>query len=179
MIARRLLCCFAGAIAFGTAPAISGDAIAQTTVPGPGSRVRVTAPDYDLRQATGRVLDLTADSITIDRDGWSPNVTLPVRNVSRLEVSIGKRPGLGFVKGAGAGFVLGTLAGLAFGALQYATCEEELCGLWFVVAVPTGAGAGLIIGGIVGIARPPDRWEEVSLAGQSGRASRIGLSISF
>jgi hypothetical protein len=141
--------------------------------------VRVTAPDDDLRRATGRVLQLTADSITIDRDGWSSDVTLPVRNVSRLEVSTGKRPGLGFVKGAGAGFVVGTLAGLAFGALQYSTCEKDECELWFVISVPIGAGAGLIIGSIVGIARPPDRWEEVQLPRQSGRATGIGFSISF
>lgn len=187
MSARRILCCVAGAIAFGAAPPISSEIAAQTSLLSPGRRVRVTAPDHDMRGATGRVLRLTVDSLTIDRDGARPDVTLAVHAVTRIQVSTGKRHGLGFVQGAGAGFMIGTFVGIAFGALQYYSCSKEECELWFLLTVPAGAGAGLIIGSIVGAARPPDRWEDVSLPGQSrpsgmgghGRATGIGFSISF
>jgi hypothetical protein len=62
---------------------------------------------------------------------------------------------------------------------MYLSCSDELCGLWFLIAGTVGAGAGLVVGGIVGVARPPDRWENVPLPGRSGRATGIGLSISF
>ena len=188
MVARRLLCCLAGRIAFGAVSPISSVAIAQTKLPEPGSRVRVTAPDHDLRQATGRVLRLTGDSITIDRDGARPDVTLAVNSMSRLEVSTGKRHGLGFVQGAGAGLVIGALLGIAWGSLQYLSCSVE-----GVRALVSGHHPGRRgrwpphRKHCSGAARPPDRWEDVSLPRQSGqssigerpRATGIGLSISF
>ncbi|HJU69281.1 MAG TPA: hypothetical protein VJ650_13655 [Gemmatimonadaceae bacterium] len=187
MVARRHLYRIAGALAVAIAPPFSSVAVAQASLPGPGSRVRVTAPDYGLRQAAGRVERLTADSMTIDPDGSRPEVTLPFQGMSRLEVSTGKRPGVGLARGAGTGFVIGSLAGIALGALQYYTCSKEECGLWFLLTVPAGAGVGLIVGGIVGATRPPDRWQEVPLTPRSGESgmtvpnhtARIGLSISF
>jgi len=171
----------AGSFAFATV------AVGQTTLPGPGSRVRVTAPDYDMRQATGRVLRRTEDSITIDRDGARPDVTLPFDRLSRLDVSTGKLPSHGFFRGAALGLVVGLFAGAAYGGLQYLSCSGELCGIWILVGGAVGAGAGLIVGAIVGVPHPPDRWERVALPGRSsgaggasgGRTAKFGLSISF
>jgi hypothetical protein len=183
----RLLQYIAGVTALGTVISIPIVAVAQTNLLSPGSRVRVTAPDYDLRGMTGLVLRLTIDSITIERDDALPDLTLPFHRVERLQVSTGKRPGLGLAQGAAVGIGIGTLAGLAFGGLQYLTSSKEERELWFLIAVPLGAGAGLIIGSIVGAAQPPDNWQDLSLPGHSrppglgrlGSTTRIGFSISF
>ena len=177
MIGRRLRWWLAGAIAVATA-APAWSVVAQT-IPGPGSRVRVTAPLYDMRGATGVVMRLTTDSITIERDGWPRDVTLPVDRLSRLEVSTGKLRSHGFFRGAGLGLIIGALVGATFGGVQYLSSSDELRGLHIVAGGIVGAGAGLIVGGIVGVARPPDRWENVPLHRQSRRATGIGLSISF
>ena len=183
MIARRLFCWLSAALAFGALPSISSVAVAQTNLPGVGSRVRVT-PDDDMRGLIGHVRHLTADSITIALEGAAADTTLPFQRISRLQISTGKDPGLGLGGGAVSGLLIGSLAGVAFGGLAYMTCNSE-CGLWFLIAVPAGAVGGFVIGGIMGVARPPDRWEDVTLPrrqsgmGGLGRATRIGISIAF
>jgi hypothetical protein len=60
------------------------------------------------------------------------------------------------------GLGLGSLAGLGAGALLVSGCkgpsDDELCGLQYLYAVPTGAAIGALIGALT----RTDRWETVS-----------------
>jgi hypothetical protein len=163
-------------------------AAAQSALPTPGTRVRVSAPDFDIKADAGKLLRATSDSLTVDFAGERGELTIPIDRVSRLEVSTGKRRAAGFGYGAGLGTVVGVLAGIGVGALMQLDCKvDEFCGLWFIVTVPGGAGLGFIVGGVTGLARAPDRWQEVSLSRQpSGLgmlwpapAQRVGISIAF
>ena len=158
---------------------------AQGTLPAPGDRVRISAPDHGMSGVIGRLLRLTTDSITINPNGEPVDVTLALHDLSRLEVSTERHAGLGLVQGGFVGLGLGTLVGVGLGGLLYLTCNED-CGLWFVIMVPAGAASGLLIGSALGATRPPDQWQDIPLSrpGESGmlrrnRTLRIGLSIAF
>jgi len=124
----------------------------------PGDRVRVTAPECDLKNEKGTFISFDADlfSATLDER----DIECPVEALTRLEVSVGERKwwkwGLG-------GFGVGAGAGAATGMVVCAGEDDELC--WALSLVLTGitASVGFVSGSVVGLIRGKDKWEEVPL----------------
>lgn len=139
-----------------------------------GSRVRVTHPGEGRR--VGTVLAFTSDSLTV-RWAAAGLSTLPLAQVTRVEVSRGRHPRK--LRGAGRGFLVGASAGAPLGAAQY---EKPECsgstGLSFCQDFGRGGSAvgsgiligiaGAAVGAIVG-SRRRDRWHEVTLDAKRGR----------
>src|SRR3989304_3198760 len=75
-----------------------------------GQRVRVTAPDAQIRNRAGELVALDAKALTLGRNGmkW----TIPREQLTRLEVTRGRKGHwlTGLLIGAGAGFLGGMIA---------------------------------------------------------------------
>lgn len=177
----------AAAIALAAALISPPASAAQPASLTPGARVRISAPDLDLRNRAGKIVRATEDSVTIDFRGRRPPVTMPIESLSRMEVSTGKRSRAGLARGVGIGLLIGAAIGSVIAsALSEGTCADE-CQRGSRVLVRGGGVAGAVLGGVIGVATAPDRWEEVSLrreASASGMVrhhptTRVGLTISF
>jgi hypothetical protein len=142
-----------------------------------GARVRVTAPTaLTPRRQAGTMLALRGDSLVFQLEGRPDSVTLPMRQVTKLDVSRGEHShGL-------EGMFLGALAGVAVGAVLESRassqsdassgCKDAGCA-FLSGAAAAGASygnqflplAGLLLGGIgggiVGLAYESERWEHV------------------
>lgn len=126
----------------------------------PGDRVRVTAPECELRKQTGvlRSLENYLFSATLgDKD-----VQCPFEALTRLEVSVGERKwwktsviGLGIGLGVGAVGVIAITSDPKPGTDMYGLAAA----LWAVAST----SAGLLVGTGIGIIRGRDHWEEVPL----------------
>jgi len=157
-----------------------------------GARVRVTAPTAltPTRQA-GTVLGLAGDSLVLRLEGRKDSVALPMRQVTKLDISRGEHS-----HGA-RGAVFGALAGLLVGVVVEtrvssrsdtgSDCKDAGCAL-VSGAAAAGAAAGAAIGdaliplgclvagaiggGIIGLAFESERWERVS----PQAARRVGVA---
>jgi hypothetical protein len=141
-----------------------------------GSRIRVTAPTLGLNKTVGTFQGMLADSLRLD------SVVVPLRSVSRLEVSRGTSRAWG--QGLVMGLAAGALAGVAVGA---SACEE---GFVFsasscVAAAGLGGGlAGMLVGTVVGTFIKHEKWTRLHLeplvAERGGGAGlRLGLALTF
>src|SRR5687768_10356123 len=101
-------------------------AVGQVSIPAPGTRVRVTAPDLKIFDLTGNLVHATADSLTI-HTGALPPLTISISRLSQLDVSHGRDRGLGLERGAKYGALFGGLAGLSYVIGRYGC--DEYCGL--------------------------------------------------
>ena len=147
--------------------------------------MRVTAPAFDMVPRDGRLIDATADSLTIAFDGDRSPATIGITQITRLDVATGRNLERGVSRGIEIGLVTGVLLGAGLGVLAYA---EEICPLGCVVVASfAGSISGLAVGALVGAATAPTRWEEVPLRGGGGRSGmlrgqatmRLGLTVSF
>lgn len=130
----------------------------------PGLRVRVETRSMPDARIVGTLRSWTGDSIVIESDADQAGglVSLPVHDVTRVDISEGTRSQWG--KGARYGLLGGTLIGLGLGA---AGCEEsgfimtrEEC----IFSLGMGmAFVGAVVGSAVGIFVRTERWEQVSL----------------
>ena len=143
----------------------------------PGVRLRVTAPDCELRgQATG-FRALRADTLVLY------GTECPLASVTGLDVSRGQKShvGMGILVGAGAGALVG-----------FAMCAStDVCGILSdndikgdVVAISVVVGG--LLGLLVGVNIKTERWEEVpldqlrvSLAPQRDGGFALGFSVRF
>ena len=152
----------------------------------PGTRVRVTHPGEGTR--TGTVVALTPDTLEVRLVGHTETSYMPLAQVTRLDVSLGKQRHL--IRAAGIGFIVGGVVGAVAGAADGSSCTGEfLC---------PGAGGGAVLGGvfvgslggIIGLIAgvvPSERWERVPLeprrisivtpSGSHGRG--VGLKVAF
>ncbi len=152
----------------------------------PGTRVRVSHPGEGTR--TGTVVALTPDTLEVRLAGHAEASHVPLSQVTRLDVSLGKQRHL--IRAAGIGFIVGGVIGAVAGAADGSSCTGEfLC---------PGAGGGAVLGGvfvgslggIVGLIAgvvPSERWERVPLearrisvvtpSGSHGRG--VGLRLAF
>jgi len=136
----------------------------------PGVRLRVTAPDCELRgQATG-FQALRADTLVLEI------TECPLASVTRLDVSGGQKSHA--LLGAGIGFAAGALSAVVFSVSSQDLSTIE-------AALITGA-IGALVGGITGYLIKTDRWEEVplerlrvSLAPQRDGGFALGFSVRF
>jgi hypothetical protein len=152
----------------------------------PGARVRFTHPGEGTR--TGTMVTLTADTLEVRLAGQSEASHVPLAQVTRLDVSLGKQRRR--MRFAGIGFIAGGVAGAALGAAEGSSCTGEfLC-----PGAGGGAALGAVffgsVGGIIGLiagAVPSERWERVPLearrislvAPSSGHGRGVGLRLAF
>lgn len=127
-----------------------------------GQRVRVTAQEPQLRGTTGMVQSLDGQAIAFGEGGkhW----TVPIKQVTRLEVAQGKKghvlPGL--LIGIGAGFVAGMIAiegGSSSQCSGSGNSYDDICRGIVAGATVLGAGLGAGIGALI----KSDRWVPVPL----------------
>lgn len=104
------------------------------------------APSAGGFRLTGVIVGVTSDSITIDPDQGSADLTIPRRNLDQLEVSTGPRGQT--LAGAGIGLAVGAGAGAAWGA----TLEPDMIGRSgnIVVGSMFIGAIGLALGAVVG-----------------------------
>lgn len=130
---------------------------------GPGERVRVTAPD--LRRQVGTVVAVRADTLVFQARGAELPVSLPIPDVSRLQVARGRQSP---IRGALIGTGVGAVAGYAVAGALVAgeECGTSDClGPREIAAFFAWAGA-TVAGGVGGalIAADTERWVSVPLA---------------
>lgn len=142
-------------LAAGTAPA--------STLPEPGTRIRLTARMPERQRWTGRFVSVVNDTLTMrpgDKEGGLLAVSM--LDVTRLEVSRGTRSNS--LRSAGWGFVIGAVLG---GVVGYAGTNNsnDLYGAGFDAA----AGAvvvgilGAAVGAVHGARNPSEHWRDVNL----------------
>jgi hypothetical protein len=125
-----------------------------------GSRVRVSAADG--RRLTGRVEQLTADTLVLLPEGQTA-VSIPIASLNRVDVSRGARSrGQSAWRYAKWGAVIGATSGAISLGLQH---DQVGDGSSVGSAVALGAWSGMLFGGLVGAAigasRSGERWERV------------------
>lgn len=142
-------------------PAV-GDA--QLPTLGTGDRIRITVPKEGLDRYVTTVQAVRADSIAIAaRDG---SRQLALRDVTSLDISLGKRSRFFFLAGAGLG--AGALTGALIGAAGYQECRDcylapanraQSAVMGAVVVGTMGLAAGMLLGAVVRV----DEWERHDL----------------
>ncbi len=153
------------------------------SMPGPGTRVRVTAPSQKLTSAEGTVQD-TANGALVVQLG-KPGAATGVRTFSRSDLS-GLDTYAGRHRPVLEGGLIGLLAGAATGAIIGFASGDDKCSAdaWFCMAYTSdqkaamgaaGLGTlGLVVGLVVGALSPSDRWKPVPLD-----ASRLAVRPTF
>ena len=157
---------------------------AQESLPvEPGERVRVTAPECELRGQEATFRALRADTLVLE------TTECPLASVTRLDVSRGQKSN--FALGAGIGFAAGALVGLvhcsrdAGGFSDVGMCDlaDDDLTLWVTFVIGAIGGAAV---GFVGNFIKTERWEEVplerlrvSLAPQREGGFALGFSVRF
>ena len=143
----------------------AGRLLGQTLTPlDSAARIRVTAPARGLHSQVGTVLALRSDTLWLLTLPAGDAITLPVRELTRVELSQGLRGHA--LRGAGIGF----LSGAALGAvLGYAFASDpKNCGFTPCGPGPDAAGGaflgglvGVVTGAIVGTNQRTERWKIV------------------
>src|SRR5881628_477976 len=144
-----------------------------------GSRVRVGTPS---RRVVGTLESVDSASIVVRRQNGA-TVALQREPGTRINLSTG--PGMCSPGRRGScvaiGFLGGAVVGLGVGAILVSDCNDELCGLLYLVTVPAGALVGTIVGAVVG----GEHWERgdqpvrLSLAPGPTGETRLGVRLSF
>lgn len=155
----------------------------------PGDRIRVTAPELNLRRRVGTVVDAEPESIVVRFEGGEIDLRVDRPLITKIEVPTGERKtqglrGLGL--GAAVGFGLGATMGLVSGdddpGLIAFSAEEKAA----VLGVSFGVIGGLV-GAVAGHSRKAEVWAPlqddgpwVSLVplvgrGGAGLGVRIGM----
>ena len=119
-----------------------------------GSRVRVTAPECELRGQTTTFRALRADTLVLY------GAACPLASVTRLDVSRGQKSHavVGSLVGAGAGALVG-LAMCANTDVCGILSDNDIKGEVVATSVVVGGLLGLLVGYLI----KTDRWEEVPL----------------
>jgi len=166
-----------------------------------GQTVRITSARYELKDAIGRVLAATADTIVLESQGArtvnyrlvyrADTLTLPVTAIDRLDLKHdgGHQTGRGALFGLG----IGAAAGLMIGMVAYTPCPPNgFCIMQPTSAVESGMMGALVfgvlgagVGAIIGSLTPAGTWEQMPLPAsaslrplpQTGVA--LSLSVPF
>lgn len=150
-------------------------------IPGPGDRIRVTAPDCQLRQQKGVLTSVDRDLFIGTIRG--EEIQCPSEALTRLDVSVGERRwwkgsliGLGVGLGVGGIGVIAITSDPAPGDDMYGLAAA----LWAIATTSTG----LVLGTVVGLIRGSDTWREVPLPLFQpslfvSRGNRLGFGFSI
>lgn len=169
-VAIALICIFGGP---------PTEMVAQEPLP-QGARVRVTAPDCELRGQAKTYQAFRGDMLVF------LTTECPLVSVTRLDVHRGQKRRL--AKGALLGGLGGIAAGVFLGAAWYDFCVDWSCNQvgFAALGVLLGGAAGTLLGAGVGALITSDRWEEVpleglvvSLAPQRDGRPALGFSVGF
>ena len=163
-----LICFFGG---------VSTEMAAQESLAS-GSRVRVTAPDCELRGRATTFQAVRADTLVL------ATTECPLALVARLDVSRGQKSNA--LLGAGIGFAAGASGAVVYcKALNPGDCEIFGDDVTLEQALIFGALGGAV-GGIAGYFIKTERWDEValeqlsvSLAPQGDGGFALGFSVRF
>ena len=153
----------------------------------PGARVRVRAPDVLADRLEARIVARSPDTVTLTTTRGAP-VSVPLAAITAVDVSRGRSPRDGAVKGLAWGAGVG-VAVWAFNIIGYDksyACGDERCdddlspGVYVAAGLVTGAALGAGIGAIVGA----EHWEPLSIPAHialrpSSRAFTLAASIQF
>ena len=151
--------------------AIASPLLAQGSIPVPeapvGSRVRVWTLYENLGEA--RVLEWGDSTLVLaPADAEADSLTVPFREISKLQVSWGRDMRRGIARGALFGSGAGIAIGLLVGAAAVNNCSELFCELDALGYMAGGMVIGGVIGGAVGATNPPERWVRVELPVEAG-----------
>jgi hypothetical protein len=170
LITLVLICVFGGA---------RTEMVAQEPLPvEPGVRVRVTAPECELRGHAATFRALRADTLVLE------TTECPLDSVTRLDVSGGQKSHARL--GAGIGFAAVALGTVVYcKTVEFSGCVPYDSDLTLAFALIFGALGG-VAGGIAGYLIKTERWEEiplerlrVSLAPQRDGGFALGFSVRF
>ena len=167
-------------------------ATAQSASLAPGARVRVTAPNDNLKRVVGTVAEVRNDSILLVNNRESRAVALA--NVTSLEVSKGQRSM--FLRDAGLGLGIGAVAGYVMGYATYEECNPDPYGFFDCMFEPesrgqaatwgglVGGALGLVSGALVGAFHRVDRWESLTVPPRvtirpGAHGITVGISRAF
>ncbi|MDB4906009.1 MAG: hypothetical protein JWO05_793 [Gemmatimonadetes bacterium] len=143
--------------------AVAIPALSQAVAP--GDRVRVTSLG---KTGIYEAVKMTTDSLSLREDEHSTTFTIPIANVSSLDVSRGRSSKAGaFFRGAGVGFLVGAVVGGVGGQssgddkpgqFMAQTASEKALELGVVLGIVGGA-----IGGVINLFRQHETWQPVPL----------------
>ncbi len=176
----KRICCFALALGLPLG-AINAQ---ETPTLAPGARVRVTNEEHlHVVRVVGTLESIDSSTIIVRRDDGD-TMNVPRQPGTQLEVSGG--PGSCspdrsrcVILGLMGGVAVGVLAGLP--VANGRGCNDEPCGLIYLLTVPAGALVGTIVGAVVG----GDHWEgadlpaHLSVGPDGSRGLRLGLTLRF
>ena len=163
--------------------------------PAIGMRTRVTSPALGPGRSVARVLGYRADTLVLRPEGTQDSVAVPFAQVTRLDVSRGRKTNVrkGLLFGLVGGATLGAVS--AYAAYEKDSCEANqfICiGNMFSRSEETlmgGAVLGLLgaaVGGVVGAVWRTERWERAPLGSSVGRVGLapvrgggLALAVSF
>lgn len=138
----------------------------SSTVLAPGARLRLITPRLEASQQTVTVISASADSVQFMSDGYQITRTIPISEISAVEVrTFGERP---FLRNM---FIGGAIGGVLGAALAYAAYEEcEDCWL-FVTSRDRDTAGGALLGGLTGVVgglavaafQRGERWTRIPL----------------
>lgn len=145
-----------------------------------GDRVRVSTRSIDKK--AGVVESATADTLVIRFDGTLAAFSVPVADLTRIEISDGPRSRCAAAwSKAKWGVLIGAVPGAISLALQHEQVGED--GSTPGEAAFLGAWSGALFGGLIGAAigarNPGEAWEKVTLtpALELGSGGKGGFSI--
>lgn len=177
---RVLLLCLVSCVA----PASAG----AQSLPTPPARLRMATAELGRSPAIGTLLAVRGDTMIVRLEDSSDTTALALSNLTRLELSAGRRRPI--VRGMG----IGLLAGAAIGAIAGASSGDDRSGFLAFSAEEKAAigavffgGVGAVTGGIIGATRTIERWERVALATArpaigplpDGRGIEIAIIVRF
>ncbi len=145
-----------------------------------GARVRISTADVD--EITGRIEKLTADTLLIKLDDASRSLSVPVVELTKIEVSRGRRSRS---QAAWTKAKWGALIGAVPGAISLGAQHEQVGedGSSVGGAAALGAWVGGLFGGLIGAAigaiSPGEAWERVSPTFHMGPRGRADPGFSF
>jgi len=140
----------------------------------PGARIRVHT-DASPKVATGKLIALEADALRVAVGPQSAPIVIPLRSVTTLDVSQGKRHWRkrNVILGAAAGLIIGGVIALDIIDKEPPYAEQKA-----TIALVLGPSLGVLAGGLI----PSERWERVAVPrSQGGRGERAppGLRLGF
>ncbi len=154
-----------------------------------GSRIRVTAPALGVDKLVGHSVEADATQVRVQVEDQAAPLTISLADVTRFEVSQGRKSNA--LKGLGFGAVIGVSTGAVLGLLASSgesydnPCEGNTVACAAVGAAAVGV-TGALVGLGIGALTKSERWEDVpldrlqvSLAPLCHGRLALGLSVAL
>jgi len=181
-----------------TAPAATAPRVAASPAAGApaiGTRTRITSPALGPGRRVATVVGYRGDTLVLRPEGTRDSVGVPLTDVTRLDVSLGRQTHVR------KGLLVGLLGGAAVGAVAaYAAYDEHPCeanqliclgpmysrGQETLLGGALGGLLGAAVGGVAGAIWRTERWERAPLGSAVGRVrlapprgGGLALAVSF